>query len=96
MMTSIFTKFLESDKTVRRTDGTMIYQSGQSLANSFSSMVVQENHSGGNNSFANFINSQDRSAYFKMDFRGLQGLSTVVLVSTVALSCFIKILQSFS
>ena len=58
-------EFLESDKTVRRTDGTMIYQSGQSLANSFSSMVVQENHSGGNNSFANFINSQDRLVFSK-------------------------------
>ena len=53
--------FTENDKTVRRTDGTIIYHSGQSLANSFSSMVVQENHHSqmaGNNSFANFINNQ--------------------------------------
>jgi len=54
----------ENDKTVRRTDGTIIYHSGQSLANSFSSMVVQENHHSpmaGNNSFANFINNQQDS-----------------------------------
>jgi len=61
----------ENDRTVRRTDGTMIYQSGQSLANSFSSMIVQENHNGGNNSFANFINNQDSmNSTYKPQYQG--------------------------
>lgn len=51
----------DNDRTVRRTEGTMIYQ--KSMTSSFSSMVVQDNHQGSqqqaNNSFANFIKDQD-------------------------------------